>query len=561
MNITHTPREQFIILLVDDDPLMRTMMRKCLEGDGYQFLEADNGEDALAIFLATPPDLVLMDALMPGLDGVETCTRIKRLPQGENTPVLMITGQDNRQSVDQAFAAGASDFVTKPVRWAVLRQRTRLIVRARRAERLVEQVAYNDVITTLPNRRFFIDSLARALSRAERSGNSFAVLLLQIDRYRNIVEQMGHELGDELLEVAANRLQSVIRKSDLVAHLEGPEYAILLEDLRNEADVVLIAENILTNVCGAARVAHRDVNINLHLGIAIYPNDGKDLRTLLRHAEIAMYFAKNNAEGPHYRFYGGEVEIAAKRRLALEETLPKAYAGGELVLMLWPRVDLTTGETVGHTARVAWNHPTLGEVDEEELVVLAENVGQIFPLWEWTVRRACQHWREHPRQGNGTAGPRINLPIHNHVLRQVDLLDLFAAIIKEQEVPASAFEFSLDEAHLRGSSERVLEDLTGLERLGVRLAVRRFGVGGMPLSFLHRLEIQSLILDPSLAQEVGRADPRLSALIGGIAGLARPLGIVLVADGISRNEQREALRALGCHLGQGPLFGAAAAAD
>ncbi len=297
------PKTGSTILVVDDDESMRLLVKTALESDGYAFLEAKNGREALQLFKRHTPDLVLMDAALPTMDGFEACAKINELPGGIDTPVIMVTSLNDDPSVEKAFAAGAVDFLTKPLHWAVTRHRVRRILAAARTEKELRQLAYHDPLTGLPNRLLLLDRAGIALSRSDRTGRLLAVMFVDMDGFKTINDSFGHEAGDSLLCTLADCISGSIRKNDTVSRVGGDEFLVLVEDLGSPQDIRRIAEKILTQIRRISDVAFAKRAMTASVGIALFPHDANDIGSLIKLADAAMYRAKQ-AGGNAYRFCG-----------------------------------------------------------------------------------------------------------------------------------------------------------------------------------------------------------------------------------------------------------------
>ncbi len=297
------PKANSIILVVDDDEAMRLLVRTALESDGYAFLEAKNGREALQLFKRHTPDLVLMDAALPMMDGFEACAKINQLPGGTDTPVIMVTSLNDDPSVEKAFAAGAVDFLTKPLHWAVTRHRVRRILAAARTDKELRRLAYHDPLTGLPNRLLLLDRAGIAISRSDRTGRLLAVMFVDVDGFKTINDNFGHEAGDSLLCTLADCISGSIRKNDTVSRVGGDEFLVLLEDLGSPQDIRRIAEKILIHIRRISDVAFTKRTVTASVGIALSPHDANDIGSLIKLADAAMYRAKQ-AGGDVYRFCG-----------------------------------------------------------------------------------------------------------------------------------------------------------------------------------------------------------------------------------------------------------------
>lgn len=290
------------ILLAEDDEATRLLLRTALAGDGYAFLEAKDGIEAVALFEQYRPSLVLIDIAMPGLDGIEASMRIRALSR--NTPITVISAINDERSVKRAFDVGATDYLTKPLHWAVVRQRIRRMLDTVHTERRLRHLAYHDALTGLPNRPLFYDRAWMGIARADRSGLLLALMVLDIDGFGRINETQGRRVGDELLRRVADRLTAAVRKNDTVARLGGDQFLFLMEDLSGPKDVLAVADKLLLAVKEPTEIDGIELQVTASLGIAYHPNDAQDVERLLHVAEINMKNASKNG-GDSYKFSPG----------------------------------------------------------------------------------------------------------------------------------------------------------------------------------------------------------------------------------------------------------------
>ena len=281
-----------LILVADDDSFILDLIETFLEQNGYATVLVENGQEAVDVFKERHPDLALLDAGMPVLDGFQACEQIKRLPGGRQTPIVMVTALSDETSVDKAFAAGAEDYITKPIHWAVMRQRVRLLIDRKQAEERIHHQATHDGLTGLPNRTLFMDRLESTLAMSRRRKNKMGLMFVDLDRFKWVNDQLGHAAGDQLLREVARRMKESVRKSDTVARLGGDEFTVILSDASGIGNPCIVADKILQHLQTPFLLEGRNVTISGSIGVSIFPKDGDDAETLLRNADDAMYVAK-----------------------------------------------------------------------------------------------------------------------------------------------------------------------------------------------------------------------------------------------------------------------------
>jgi diguanylate cyclase (GGDEF)-like protein len=538
-----------VVLVVDDDRSTRSALRHALHRSGFRVEEAGDGTGALAWLESNSADAILMDALMPEMDGFSACAALKQQPRWKDIPVLMITALEDRQSIERAFEAGASDFIPKPIHLSVVNQRVRRVIDATRAERHVRHLAYNDTLTGLPNRLLFVEQLTRSIERSQTNNTQLAILFLDLDRFKFINDTLGHEAGDQLLSTMAQRLKGCVRSDDCVARLGGDEFTVLLDDLPNPSVAASVAQNICRTVSAPLIVGGQETVITASVGISIYPADGNDVSTLLRHADTAMYRAKQTGSG--FCYYESAMESAISDRLRLENDLRRALERDEITVFYQPVIDTITGETAGVEALVRWLHPEQGIISPGSFIPVAEETGLILPLGERVLRTACKQARSWLDMGMTNFHVAVNLSAKQ--LEQPELRDIVLAALSDSELPPSALVLEITESVLMARAGDCIELLRDLRRLGIRLSIDDFGTGYSSLAYLKHLPANTLKIDQSFVRDIPDDEDAI-AIVTGILALAHSLRMKVVAEGVETEAQREHLARLNCDSLQGYLF-------
>lgn len=541
--------EQRRVLVVDDDRGMRFAMRKVLEKDGYRVDEVANGEQAVMYCERFMPDLVLMDAIMPGMDGFKACSEIQNLPSGKHVPVLIITALNDEVSIGRAFSSGATDYISKPVNFSVLRKRIARLLQASLAEKYVRELAYNDSLTGLPNRTMFTESLNEML--ASNDGSSMiAVLFLDLDRFKLVNDTLGHDAGDLLLKVVAERLQGCVRQGDVVSRFGGDEFTIVLDRVKSYSVVESVATKIHQTLSRPFVFLGKEMHVSTSVGIAMYPNDGEDIGGLLKNADIAMYRAKE--KGGRYEFYEQKMEADVARRLGIENDLRGALERNEMTVFYQPQEDLATGELIGMEALVRWQHPVRGMVSPLEFIALAEETGQILELGQWVMRTACQQLREWQQKGYQPVRMAVNLA--GRQLESGNIVDEIGQVLEETGISGDQLELEITESTIMEHAEEVIVTLEKIKKMGVMLAVDDFGTGYSSLSYLKRFPIDMLKIDRAFVSDI-TSDKVDADIVTTIITLAHSLGVKVIAEGVETELQKEFLTSEGCDYMQGYLLG------
>lgn len=417
------------------------------------------------------------------------------------------------------------------------------------AEAKLAFLAHHDALTGLPNRSLFDDRLHQAIARAGR-GVGFALCFIDLDRFKLVNDSLGHSAGDTVLIEVARRLQALGRGVDTVARLAGDEFVILLEGMSTAEAAGSIAGRILAALAAPLRAGGRDVDVGASLGLALYPDDGGDIESLLRNADAAMYAAKAAGRNT-FRFYDEAMNRRASQRLALETDLRRAVARKQLELFYQPQIHAEDGSLAGVEALLRWRHPTRGLVSPVEFIPLAEEAGIITELGEWALQEAARQivdWRQ-----RGIGVPRVAVNLSPRQFHAADLAERLARIIAEAGAPAAWFELEITESAAMQHPRDAVQVLQRLRDMGMQVAMDDFGTGHSSLAMLRTLPLNVLKLDRSFVQHLP-ASKTDAAVAEAVVTLARQLGLSVVAEGVETAAQRAFLARIGCDLLQGFLF-------
>nr|WP_295770987.1 EAL domain-containing protein [Rhodoferax sp.] len=538
-----------LVLIVDDDRSTRSALRAALQRSGFVVTEAADGSEVEAEVQRMRPDVILMDALMPVMDGFTACARLQESPEWRQIPILMITALEDSASIERAFAAGASDYIPKPIHLAVVNQRVRRLVDATRAERHVRHLAYNDSLTGLPNRALFNDHLSRCIERAQPMAKSLALLYLDLDRFKFVNDTLGHETGDKLLKSVSERIRSCVRSSDCVARLGGDEFAIVIDDLPNVGIASGTAQKICHAVTAPFEIDGHDIMVSASIGIAVFPINGVDSSTLLRHADTAMYRAKKKSSG--FQFFEENMEASASEHLRFEGALRRALERNEIVVYFQPIADARDCRIVGMEALARWSHPSRGLVSPLEFIPLAEETGLIIPIGEAVLRAACAQLKKWHAAGSPDLYVTVNLS--GLQLQQVNFIDTLRNALHDTGVDPRRLTLEITESMLMVHAEETLLLLRAIKATGVELAIDDFGTGYSSLAYLRRFPVDVLKIDRAFTRDMTKNVDDAS-IVSGIISLAHNLRLKVVAEGVETEEQRNFLAELKCNCIQGYLL-------
>jgi diguanylate cyclase (GGDEF)-like protein len=661
------------VLLADTDDSHAALVRYALEQDGFRVTVAAKGAIALESFLTTPPDVVLLDVDLPDMDGIEVCKTMRARESKRETPILIITNHDAENLVGNAFDAGATDFIVKPLEPTLMAYRIRHVLRMskslndlrgliravpdlifivdeegevqgglsgpdavhtqqikalstaskinfypcenddtaracikraletgkvqvyehvldafdkhletrfvprdkhsvlaivrditerKNSEARIFNLAYYDELTELPNRQLFSQSLERTIRMAERDNQQFAVLFVDLDRFKRINDTLGHTVGDQLLKDVAARLAKCVRSSDSVARighdklggiklarLGGDEFVIKLYGVDSEGSVSAIASRIISALAPPFTCEGHQFVVTPSIGIAMYPQDGKTGEQLLMNADSAMYRAKFVGRN-NFKFYTETMRTKSLHRLDLENELRKAIDEDLFELHFQPKVDAKTWSLTGAEALLRWFHEERGPIPPDDFIPVAEETGLIIPLGQWVLQKACEQVRVWDSYPFGAVPVSVNISSHQFHADSL-LADVFHALSSTGIDPKN-LELEITESVLLQDAENTLIALRKLKEAGISLSVDDFGTGYSSLSYLKRFPIDTLKIDRSFVKDL-HADKDDAAICAAILAMSQQLGLNVVAEGVESMEQLEFLRRHGCNQIQGYL--------
>jgi diguanylate cyclase (GGDEF)-like protein len=416
------------------------------------------------------------------------------------------------------------------------------------AEDQIRHLALHDSLTGLPNRLQFHQHLDRAVARARRHGQLMAVFGLDLDRFKDVNDTLGHATGDALLAEVAARLKESVRESDLVGRLGGDEFAIVAEDLTAPEDAMRLARRVCTALGESYHVNGHELATSASIGIAIGPvDDAEPSDTLLKNADLALYRAKEDGRNT-FRFFEPAMDAALQRRRRLEADLRAALRKNQLYLDYQPQFDLETGKLTGYEALVRWWHPSEGEIPPTTFIPIAEETGLIVPLGEWVLRTACSYATTWP--------PDTNLAVNLSPaqFKTQDVHGLVRRVLNETGLEPHRLELEITEGIILQNTEAVLDTLTRLDQLGVVIAMDDFGTGYSSLSYLTRFPVKKIKIDRSFIDTLGTS-PQTSAIVSSIVGLGQSLHVTITAEGVETESQAAMLKKWGCDQVQGFYYG------
>ena len=606
------------VLIIDDTPANVGILVEYLEGRKVRVAVAQEGEEGLARAEFVRPDLILLDVMMPGMDGFETCRRLKASETTRDIPVIFMTALSEVQDKISGFTSGGVDYVTKPFQidevWArvtthlALRhaqkllaeqnaqlqqeiamrrraeedlqaannaleervaERTAELVRTNtileekiaaynQAERRIDFMAHHDALTGLPNRLLLEDRINQAIAQARRHQDELvAELHIDLDHFKTINDSLGNQVGDRLLQAVAARLQECTREGDSLGCLGGNAFGICLAALRGSNDAALVASKILEALSQPFFVDDNKLHVGASMGVSLFPSDGSDASALLRAAHAAMYQAKQKGRG-NYQFFTPALHEAAKRRMAATNQLRQALAQNEFSVYYQPQVDMESGRIFSAEALLRWTPPGKAPRSCAEFIAIAEETGIIVPIGEWVLRQACaqlKRWRD-----SGHPDMRIAVNLSAIQFAQGNLTHCVAQVLDETGLPPDALELEITESITMQPSEENIAVLRQLSGMGVQLSIDDFGTGYSSLSYLHNFPIHALKIDRSFVIGINQ-DAHDAPIVTAIIAMAQSLHLNLIAEGVDSAEHVSFLTSHGCPSAQGFYYSQAVPAE
>ncbi len=435
----------------------------------------------------------------------------------------------------------------KPYQYLAIRSN---ITTQKAAEEKIRLLAHYDELTHLPNRAFFNDRLDQAIKQRTWGKKPFAVMFLDLDRFKLINDTLGHSAGDQLLQEVAKRLTGCLRPEDTVARMGGDEFTILLPIIAKGEDAVLVAQKVVAALKKPIKVAQQELLVSVSIGISLYPEHGEDAETLLKNADAAMYRAKENGRG-RYNFFASVINADGNSKIDMTAALSYAIEREELLLIYQPLIDLKQGNIIGMEALIRWNRGGSQLVSPAKFIPLAEETGLILPIGDWVLKTATSQLKSW--QNAGFRGLCLSVNVAAPQFQESDFVEGLEQIIKEASLDAKTLKLEMTESLLMKNQETVIARLKAIKKLDVLLSIDDFGTGYSSLSYLKRFPVDTLKIDQSFVKNIPE-DPDDAAIAEMIITLAAQLRLEVVAEGIETKAQLDFLQSRGCQVGQGYLF-------
>ena len=668
-------RDKPLILVVDDELVGRIYIESALLNEGYGVITAENGQQALTLTIEHTPDMIVMDVMMPVMDGYEASKAIREREKQLHVPILMLTGLDDIDSIEKSFDAGATDFIVKPVNLAIFKQRVRYGLKSREtdlelyrhqlrqahahkvarmgywdwdietnqlywsdevydllsvsqdefrdnheaflarvhhddlnkirqatrqslkysqpysvehrvirpdnefqvvyqhaelikndagkiirmlgilqditerhlAQEKIQYQAFFDSLTDLPNRTLFHNRLDHALRMSGRTAQRVAVFIIDLDRFKNINDSLGHEIGDSFLHSVANHLKKSTRSTDTLARLGGDEFALVIEGVKTHEDVIEVANKVLDVLSRTHYVHGNELISTSSIGIAVSSLDNVDKESLIKQADLAMHHAKQTG-GNRFCFYNEEMKSLAHQSLILEKELRQALEKDELVVYYQPKICVRSGKIKGMEALIRWQHPEKGLVPPFDFIPVAEETGLIVPIGKWVLEEACRQTIKWHQQGFRDLVVSVNVSVRQ--FHHQDFINEVYSALENSGIEPKYLDLEITESCTMNNIETAIRTLNTFRKMGLSISMDDFGTGFSSLSFLNQLPLDTLKVDRAFIKDIN-ANGEHGELARLIITMAKSLCLSVVAEGVENQDHLDFLKQNDCDEYQG----------
>ena len=554
------------ILVVDDNKAHLLSTSILLKEFDAEVVTAESGEQALKEINSRPNiALVLLDVQMPGMDGFEVAAEVRKDETNLGIPIIFVTGNEESDAIENAYLTGAVDYITKPIVKNVLISKVRVFLdlwllrsglqqevdQRRKAEARIEHLATHDSLTGLLNRRGLQEELEKMVYSYKRQREESAIIYIDLDGFKHINDRFGHEAGDSLLTLMSQNFRDCVRRSDALARIGGDEFIIVVHHIEDSGFLVSLMEKLMHAATAPVEYDGILASISASIGVALYPEHGDTVDSLLRHADQAMYQAKNEGKNT-FRFFSEEMDKKAQRLSQVQQNLRKALPQNELSVFYQPIVDVQTGKTVSAEALMRWYSDALGQVFPDEFIPAAEHAGLIPDLGCWILDNAANQVAQWNQMGDFSM--RVAVNVSSIQFRNEKLSDTLTQCVNQLGLPRNTLELEITEGLLLDDAPEVTNYLNEIQSLGVNVAIDDFGTGFSALSYLKKYPLNKVKIDRSFVTDLPGDDGDV-VLVQAIIGMAHGLGLKVVAEGVETREQWDFLKQVNCDMAQGYYFG------
>ncbi|MFO7766102.1 MAG: EAL domain-containing protein [Pelovirga sp.] len=547
--------DSFRILIADDQHSQLKSVQLMLQINGYEDVDlASDGEEAIRKLQCGHYQLLLLDLQMPGTSGLSVLEYINQ--SGHATETIVLSGESSFEWVKEAMRLGAHDYLRKPYKpteilnaIASARDKYHEKQQQHKQQKNIQYLAYHDLLTGLPNRTLFIDRVNQSIARAQRHDQQFALLFIDMDRFKSINDALGHLIGDRVLQLVANRVLGCLRAEDTLCRFGGDEFALLLPDISSQDSSATVAKKILDEIRKPFIVDQHKLHLRASLGVAVYPTTGTTWEALLHNADVAMYHVKSSSRD-NYSFYNDTMKEETISNTA-ERDLRQALEDNEFKVFFQPQFNPHTKAVIGLEALLRRQHPRRGIIYPEEFLATAQEAKLLLTIESLALRQVCESLSQWHHQGFRNVP--VSLNISPTQLKQEGFADSFLGTLTEFNLAPELFDLEITEASLLKGQKLVKNNIKTLRDSGIAITVDDFGRGFLPLSYLQSIPVSALKIDRTFVREIGNAT-QSSRLIDGIAMMAKGMNLNLAADGVEDLEQLNYLGRLGCEKVQGYFF-------
>ena len=556
------------VLVIDDEPDNFDVLETLLHDQNYEMHYCSNGLDALLSLDNIKPDIILLDVMMAGIDGIEFCYRIREIPKWEALPIIMVTALSSKEDLAKCLTAGANDFITKPVNSVELKARVRSMIRIHQQhqqlasfnallEKTVEQrtvdlqnMIFQDTVTHLPSRMFLLQQITATL---EAGDLSFAVVYIDCDQFKLVNGAFGYAVGNQLLKAIGDRLNQHLRTGDLLARIGEDEFCFLLHqiDRQNlEQAIEPYIQKILQSFINPFIVSGCEIFISACIGIAVGHSLDQQPEELLQDADTAMYKAKIKGKGS-YQIFDRQMYLATLNRLTLENDLQRALKQEEFITYYQPIINLATEKISGFEALVRWRHPERGLISPLEFIPCMEETGLIVPVGIMILKQACLQLKAWHDLGWTELTMSVNLSVRQFACP--NLVEDIDQVLLETAIDPNYLKMEITESAIMDNAQTAITVLEQLRSRHIQISIDDFGTGYSSLGYLHRFPVDNLKIDRSFVSQI-QSDKRKYQVVDTIVSLSKQLQLSIIAEGIETTEQLQWLQNVGCEYGQGYLF-------
>lgn len=540
------------VLVVDDIRSNRHYLVKHLEKQGIrQIVEASNGREALAALAEKAIDLVLLDVMMPEIDGYEVLRKVKASPDYRDIPVIMITAVEEMESAVRCIEDGAEDYLPKPFNATLLRARVSACLekkRLRDVER--EYLRHYDASSGLPNQALFLQRLTDEIARWHYHRHLFGILVVRMGRYRMLVESLGQHAAETYTAKQASRLEAAIPPGALLARLGQNEFGILLYHVRHPAAATALAGKLVARLNRTVEIGGHEISGRIQVGLTFSSANYRHAQEMMRDAGLAANTA-DSTDG--CQVFDRKMHQDAMRRLTLEPELKRAVMDNQLLLYYQPIVQIATGRIVAFEGLVRWRHPERGMVPPDDFISLAEETGLILPVGKWVMEEGCRQLRRWQTAFPERTDLQVSINVSASQFTDDDFLPMLEQAMAAAGIAGRRLKLELTETEIIDNPALVENILNAIRELGITASLDDFGTGYCSLSYLHRFPFQTLKIDQSFVRGIDR-ESKNQSIVESTLLLAQRLGMNVVAEGIENRRELAVLKHLNCTLGQGALF-------